>query len=87
MDRKDIGKTVVKQAKYIENTDIRYKGVFLGYDWNTICNWVRDNELYGVDVSGSTMIFRDEVYEPKEFQEIITAILDEAGEDELMVIN
>jgi len=87
MDIKEQGRKVVKQAKYIDNSDIKFKGVFLGYDWNTICNWVRDNELYGEDNDGSTMIYRDEVYEPKEFQEIITAILDEADEDELMVVN
>ena len=81
------GESVVKQMKYIDNTDIHSKGVFLGYDWNTICNWISKNGVYGEDGDGYTFISREGTYEPQEFQNIITAILDEADEDELKVID
>jgi len=79
--------SVVKTTKYIDNSDLNIKGESLGYDWNTICDWIRENELYGQDGEGYTTISRDGKYFPKEFQHIITSILDEADEYKIKVID
>ena len=81
------GDKVVKENKYINNSDLLFRGVFLGYDWNTICDWISKNGVYGEDGAGYAYISRDGEYNPEEFQHIVTSILDEAQKDELKVID
>ena len=80
------GKLVVKEDKYINNGDLNFKGLYLGFEWNDVCEWIRDNEVYGEDGAGYTYISRDGDYNP-EFKEIVNAILDEAQEEQLKVID
>ena len=71
------GKKVVKQEYIIDNSDINKKGQYLGYDWNTICDWLACSELYGEDGAGYTFIERGETFKPTELQHIIDEIFKE----------
>ena len=84
---KESGKTVVKEGKYIYNSDLISKGEYLGNDNDLINDWIYKNTVYGEDSSGYVLVSRNGDYEPQEFKNIIDAILDEAGVDKIMVID
>ena len=87
MNYEDIGKSVVKETKYILTGDIGSKAVYLGFDENRILDIAAKHEIYGEDGSGYSEIRRDYSYPEEDFQKVITAILDEADSDMLMVID
>lgn len=89
MNIKEQGRKVLKQQYYIENADINFKGAFLGYDWNTICDWISTCGIYGEDGSGSYIVSRDEYkFKVPEMNEIFDAIFEENPQaDEISVID
>lgn len=87
------GEKVTKVTAYINSSDLLFKGVFLGHNWNTICNWTQQNGLHSEDGAGFFYINRATdtggeftPLEPQEMQDIVNTILDETSVDTLKVI-
>lgn len=53
----------IEQIWTMKSTDILFTGRKLGYDWNALCDEVRNEGLHGQDGSGSTSVHRDEIEE------------------------
>lgn len=85
------GKSVVKKDFYINSSDILFKGVFLGYDWNTISGWMQQAGMHGEDGDGYFVICRNgkEMGHSEEMVKIVEAILNEVSPtfSELKVID
>jgi len=86
MQNKIYGETVVKDLKVIFSSDVDAKGEFLNYDGNQVVDWMAENNLYSEDGECSTYINKKDKYQPKEFQEIIDAILDESKTDKVLLV-
>jgi len=89
MNIDEIGRNVIKDTQYIIIGDIADKGIYLGYDGNTIIDLAMDAGIYGEDGAGYTYITRDELsyYKNKDLQRVLLSILDEANSDKVMVLN
>ena len=84
---KVLGEKIVKEAKYILSGEIALKARFLGLDERKISDLAVKNGLYGQDGSGYSEIIRSYTYPDEDFQKVITAILDEADTDTVLVLD
>lgn len=74
----------------MKNSDICVVGKELGFEWNTVCEAIRDEEFYGQDGAGSTYVERADLEDWSEgiIKTILTHIFaTNPGVDEIEVMN
>ena len=89
MYKEEIGKTVLKDTKYILRGDIGDKAAYLGFDENTILDLAMEAGIYGEDGAGYTYIYRDTLnfYKNEDLKTVLFAILEECGCKKVMVLD
>jgi len=73
-----------------DSSDINSHGETLGYDWNSICGWMQECEIYGQDGEGSCAIYHSKTGDTvanEDLQKIIDSLLDTENIDECEVID
>lgn len=67
---------VVRFEPTIYSTAIIEVGVYLGYEWNQICNEMHNEDMYAQDGEGSFTICKTDNYTSDIINEIVKAIFD-----------
>ncbi len=72
----------------MNGSDVNQVGVELGFDWNTICNEVCDEELYGQDGCGYISVSRGCSFNSKMLTAIFAEIFNRYPEmNSVMIMN
>lgn len=72
----------------MNNSDINVVGEMLGYDWNDVCDYIGELELYGEGCDGSYEVSRGTKFNHEEIDAIFEKIFNDNPEaNKICIIN
>jgi len=72
----------------MNNSDINVVGGMLGYNWNDVCNYVQQTEIYGQDGCGYTLVERGDTFDHEQIDAIFEKIFSDNPEvDQIYILN
>lgn len=82
----------LRQEWTCDRSDLMLHGSdVLGYDWNTICKWIYEENIGGEDGAGSDYLYHskmgEDIIQNPDMQAIIDSLLDTVGIEMCKVID